>query len=417
MKNILYTYLLIFILIVPQCIFAKNISGKKVMFIVHTESLGGKGVYSMYQAMKTIGHKVQVVAIPLFNGWYSVPLLDKEFLERFDKNDVVYPCGINPPYTKCESIESYRPDYLFIQNPYNVYGNSILDPHYINITLKSIAKKIVYVPYGPHIFHQEIINDKTLPNFVDLVFVDSESTKNIFVEKYGFKQDNVVVSGYCTYKEIRDIINNNIKTDRPETILWLPRWTLNFKHRDLFEGGSTFLNYHYFFYNYALKNPNINFIIRPHQHLLFASSNQNLLTQAEIDQIFEKFRSLPNVTVSDSTYKPLVQDIIQSDIIISDGTSALAGVVVADKPIIYLSNGWNNEFNSNKLSKELKKYVYLAYTHTDIMDYIEKIRQENYAPHMDQENREKFKNILDPVENPGKFIAEYLLNNANSELK
>jgi hypothetical protein len=393
---------------------AKNISGKKVMFIVHTESLGGKGIYSMYQEMKKIGHKVQVVAIPLFNGWYSVPL-DKQFLEKFDKNNVIYPCGINPPYIKCESIESYKPDYLFIQNPYNVYSNSILDPNFINDTLKLIAKKIVYVPYGPHIFHQDIINDKKLPNFVDLVFVDSESTKNIYIEKYGFKKDNVVVSGYCTYKEIRDIMNNGIKVDRPETILWLPRWTLNFKHRDQFEGGSTFLNYHYFFYNYALKNSKINFIIRPHQSLLFASSNQNLLTQEEIDQIFEKFRSLPNVTVSDSNYKPLVQDIIQSDIIISDGTSALAEVVVADKPIIYLSNGWNNEFNSNTLSKELKKYVYLAYSHTEIMDYIEKIRQDHYAPvHMHQENtinREKFKNMLDPVENPGKFIAEYLLNN------
>ncbi|MGI4753424.1 MAG: hypothetical protein ACRYE8_06875 [Janthinobacterium lividum] len=142
--------------------------------------------------------------------------------------------------------------------------------------------------------------------------------------------------------------------------------------------------------------------------MLFAISNQNLLTQEELDQIFEKFRSLPNVTVSNSTYVPLVNDIMKSDIIISDGTSALAEVVVADKPIIYLSNGWNNEFNSNKLSKELKKYVYLAYSHTEIIDYIGKIRQNNYTL---SGNREEFKKILGPVENPAKFIAEYLLNN------
>lgn len=68
--------------------------------------------------------------------------------------------------------------------------------------------------------------------------------------------------------------------------------------------------------------------------MLFATSNQNLLTQEELDQIFEKFRSLPNVTVSNSTYVPLVNDIMKSDIIISDGTSALAEVV-ADKPIVF----------------------------------------------------------------------------------
>lgn len=395
------------ILAISQFTFAKNPSSKEVMFIVHTETQGGKGVYPIYQEMKKIGYNVKVVAIPLYNGWYHLPI-DKEFMENFDKEDVIYPCGIDEPYTKCLGIESYKPDYIFVQNPYNAYSNSILDPYFVNTTLKKIAKKIVYIPYGPHIFHQEFINDKELPNFVDLVFVDSESTQNIYIEKYGFKKDNVIVSGYYTYKEIRDIMNNNIKVDRPETILWLPRWTLNFKHRDLFEIGSTFLNYHYFFYNYALKNPNIHFIIRPHPSLLFAISNQNLLTQEELDQIFEKFRSLLNVTVSDSTYVPLVNDIMKSDVIISDGTSALAEVVVADKPIIYLSNGWNNEFNSNKLSKELKKYVYLAYSHTEIIDYIGKIRQNNYTL---SGNREEFKKILDPVENPAKFIAEYLLNN------
>ena len=44
-----------------------------------------------------------------------------------------------------------------------------------------------------------------------------------------------------------------------------------------------------------------------------------------------------------------------SDIIISDGSSALAEAVVADKPIIYLSNGANIEFESNTLSKRVQK--------------------------------------------------------------
>ncbi len=147
------------------------------------------------------------------------------------------------------------------------------------------------------------------------------------------------------------------------------------------------MNYHYFFYNYALQNPNINFIIRPHQHLFFSTASSGFLTQEEINQIFIKFRSLQNVTISDSTNTSLVNDIISADIVISDGTSALAEVVVADKPIIYLSNGWNNEFNSNKLSRELKKYIYLAYNPNDIRRYIDDIRQNNYSPFHEKEEK------------------------------
>ncbi|WCR57023.1 MAG: hypothetical protein PG979_001080 [Rickettsia asembonensis] len=99
-----------------------------------------------------------------------------------------------------------------------------------------------------------------------------------------------------------------------------------------------------------------------------------------------------------------------SDIVISDGTSSLAEVVVADKPIIYLSNGWNNEFNSNALSKELKKYMYFAYEPQDIINSIEFIKQNHYLPyHENSVGRNQFKKMLDPVENPATFIAEYLL--------
>ncbi|WP_425363436.1 hypothetical protein [Candidatus Tisiphia endosymbiont of Hybos culiciformis] len=396
------------------------------MFIVHTETNGGKGVYALYKAMKETGHDVKIVAIPLYNGHYNVNI-DMTFTAKFDSNDVLYPCGQVEPYTKCETIESYKPDYIFTQNPYHSYNGSILDPHFIPSTLKKIAKKIVYIPYGPHIFHQDQINDKGLPNSMDLVFVDSESTKDIYIKRYGFPKDRVIVSGYQTYKEVREGISSNLKKKVPETILWLPRWMLSFQFRDLFEGGSTFLNYHYFFYNYALQNPNINFIIRPHQHLFFSANSIGFLTQEEINQIFTKFRSVQNITISDSTNTSLVNDILSADIVISDGTSALAEVVVADKPIIYLSNGWNNEFNSNQLSRELKKYVYLAYNPYDIIRHIDYIRQNNYSAFYESEekssyfkkikcklftstcNRKGFKKILDPIKNPSKFIAEYLL--------
>ncbi len=442
-------------------------SSKNVLFLVNTETIGGKGVYELYREMKKVGHDVKVIAIPNYYNKKLLGEIDLNFTHKFDDKDVLYPCGKSAPYTQCKSIDLNPADYIFVQNPYDSYANSILDPFFLNSNLKKFAKKIMFIVYGPHIFHQDFINDPNLPNMVHTVFVDSESTKDIYVKKYDFPEDRVVVSGYQPYKEVRDGIKK-VSKKKQETILWLPRWHLSLNNKDKFEGGSTFLIYHHFLYNYAKENPHINFIIRPHLLLLSVAVEQKFLSQDELDDIFNKFSSLSNVKVSMHLNRPLSDDIIASDIIISDGTSALGEVVVADKPIIYLSNGWNNEFNSNLLSKEFKNYIYFAYNPKDILDHIDHIRLTNYHPYeinhfskitnkinslnkkidnfssqddlkkiflapvknstvfvtsylldillyinsnlYSQDKREKFKKNLDPVENPAEYIAQYLLN-------
>jgi hypothetical protein len=402
----------------------KNPQPKKVMFIVHTETSGGKGVYDLYQEMKQVGHDVKIVAIPyIINKDQLAHDLDINFVNKFDQNDVIYPCGKKRPYTKCENIDQYKPDYIFTQNPYNNFKGSVLDPYFMNESLHKMTKKLAYVIYGPYLFHQHTLNDKNLSNVIDIVFVDSEVAKDIYKQYFNFPENRIVVSGYPTYKSIRDLVKIG-KAHRGETILWLPRWLLSFEFRDKYECGSTFLNYHYFFYNYAKNNPHINFIIRPHGLLFIDSVAKNHLSQNDLDEIFEKFRSLSNVKVSIHTTRPLVDDIMASDIVIADGTSALGEVVVADKPIIYLSNGWNNEFNSNKLSKALEKYVYIAYNPNDIIKYLNSIKTDAYKPFIkntllkiksiasdDICTRDDFKKMLDPIENPAKYIAEYLLYN------
>lgn len=401
---------------------------KKIMFLVHTETIGGKGVYELYKEMKKLNHDVKIAAIPSFYHKELLLNVDTDFVQKFDKNDVVFPCGKTPPYRKCESIERYQPDYIFIQNPYDSYSGSILDPYFLTSNLKKFAKKIMYVVYGPHLFHQDFINDTNLPNLVDTVFVDSKSTKDIFVKKYKFPKNRVVVSGYITYKSIRDNLKKSSAPKKIETVLWLPRWSLSFKNKDLFEGGSTFLNYYHFFFNYAKKNPNIHFIIRPHYNLFSYAIRSDFLRQEDVDEILGKFRSLTNVTLSVHNARPLVDDVLAADVVISDGSSALGEVVVADKPIIYLSNGWNNEFNSNQLSREFKNYLYLAYSPEEIIYYLNYIRKTNYHPYPEVKSngikswlayfkrrlfnqpctRAEFKQMLDPVENPAQFISKHL---------
>ena len=403
--------LILFVYTIMHFIFSYNFktssskSTKNVMFVMTTKEVHGKSVTELAKAMIQTGHNVKFSFVPLrvHNG--TTIDIDSDFVKEFPPEDVFFPCGIKGKYTECtdisfEDIDNYRPDYIFVQNPYNAKQN---------LSLKKLTKKLAYVVYGPHVFHQSFINDENLPNIMDVVFVDSESSAKIYHEGYKFHKENIIVSGYQSYKDIRDLIKSTSKNTK-ETILWLPRWVLSFRDRDKFEGGSTFLNYHYFFYNYALANPDINFIIRPHTHLFSFAVTDKHMSQNDLDAIVNRFTSLPNVTVSYHAYQPLWKDVVESDIVISDGTSALGEVVVADKPIIYLSNGWNNEFNGSDLSRQLKNYVHLAYDPNGIMHYIDLFRKNGYQPLSDKLERNKFIKLVDPVEDPAKFIAEYILN-------
>lgn len=403
---------------------------KSVLFIAHTENLGGKGVLNFYAEFKKRGFDVKVAGIPLFVNeklWYE---LDHNFFKKFQPDDVVFPCGTKEPYSNTCSGFDKKYDYVIIQNPYDGIRGSPKDTSFLFANLHKIADKIAYIVYGPHIFHQAGCNNTRLKDYVNVAFVDSESTKKLYVENLHFPASAVQVSGYQNYKNVREKMPK-IKADSnyKETILWMPRWTLHFNARDGHESGSTFLSYHYFFYNYAKKHPEIKLIIRPHTNLFKYAVQSGFMSQEDVDEIIARFKSLKNVSISDHKDMLLEDDVLASNIVISDGTSALGEVIVARKPVIYLSNGWDNEFNSNELGKELKQNIYLAHDPEQIENHLNWIRNTSYAPYEIREGKgrltrvlhffgirkeskgyESFRNRVDPVENPASFIADYIEN-------
>ncbi|PPE03137.1 hypothetical protein [Holospora curviuscula] len=392
---------------------------KKVLFIVHTETINGKGVVELYKKMKEKNAKVTVAFVPLLSGNEILYDLDVNFSKKFQIEDCIFPCGKTPPYKIVDKIKENF-DYIFVQNPYNSFKGTILESTFSLENLKKKTNKLAYIVYGPHLFHQTTCNDMQLKEKIDIVFVDSVSTKKVFVEQMRFKDINVVVSGYQSYKNVRDKMNKRQK--KRETILWMPRWTLHFNNRHQHESGSTFLSYYLFFINYAKENKHINFIIRPHVLLFKNAINQKFLKKEEVEYIILSFKKLNNVRFSEHINSPLEEDIIESDIVIADGTSALAEAVVAKKPIIYLSNGINKEFESNDLGIEFKNYIYFAHHPVEIIQCIENIRKNSYSPFVISHNSynfvkkfkflinyERFRKRLDPVENPAEFIADYVI--------
>ena len=194
---------------------------KNILFITHTSTMGGKGVYPIYEEAKKLGHNIKIAVIPKIYYGKIIAHVDLNFASLFDAEDVIFPCGKREPYEKCDNLEQYKLDYIFTQNPYEYFTGSILE----NFTVSNLHKiaKVNYIVYGPHIFHQDVIDDPNLPNFVDNVFVDSDSTKDIYINNYNFPKDRVIVSGYQPYKSIRSLKEKSWGGQK-ETILYMPRW-------------------------------------------------------------------------------------------------------------------------------------------------------------------------------------------------
>ena len=200
-KKIFLIKYIFFLLFINLC---QAASHKKIMFIAHTETINGKGIYEIYQKMKAEGHAVTIFAIPDIKNNKLRYDLDLNFFQKFARIDVVYPCGTQQPYTQCATIKDYHFDYAIIQNPYDSFKGSILEDNFSLENIKKVADKIVYIPYGPHIFHSATLNNVHLREKIDIVLVDSASTRKLYIDKLKFDPKNVEVVGYQTYKNVRD---------------------------------------------------------------------------------------------------------------------------------------------------------------------------------------------------------------------
>lgn len=72
---------------------------------MHTETINGKGVLGLYNELKRRGHKVTIASVPLLVENNKI-LYDQDinYTKKFNASDVIFPCGIQAPYQRCNPI-------------------------------------------------------------------------------------------------------------------------------------------------------------------------------------------------------------------------------------------------------------------------------------------------------------------------
>lgn len=332
---------------------------------------------SVWESLKSVYEKmindkrlnISIIAIPYIK---QQPLSNKNIIvyesegsEEFWKE---YNCINGYNYEKNEWFNplKLKPDYVFFQRPYDYIRYKAYRSYYL-----SKFAKICYVGYYGVICINEIYLI-TLPKYfmsnVSFFFAQSEMETSFVrneLEKYDNKIISVVNTGFprfysmMMYKNKESIVWNRSKLFR---IIWNTRWSTN-------EGNCNFFKYKDYFYEYCIRNADIDFVYRPHPQA-FQEWNATGEFSKHDQEIFRKqYSNIDNMHIDESnSYYDLMYS---SDVLISDYSSLILDYLITGKPIIYC------ECLNCKMIGNMDSIIdclYIAHNWEEIVEIIDKLK-------------------------------------------
>jgi hypothetical protein len=274
-------------------------------------------------------------------------LMDKTYNFFKDDYNVLYGDEID------KEIDDF--DFLFYISPYDVY------PECLKVENRNIDQLIIHIPYSYYLVsktdavYAEPFYEKTIFNVAWLVCASNTAEIEIANELKRFRAYNFVMTGFPKmdefimgeYKRRANIWkgHNNIR------IIWAP-------HFNMANGMNGTFKYNYmWFYDFAEKNNNISWVVRPHPRFASGAIEAGVFSDLkEVQTYFDKWNNLPNATVVDGGgYFDIFES---SDAMIMDSISFIAEYQFTGKPILFLYPLLPR--NMNKLGDELLRVLYKA---------------------------------------------------------
>lgn len=295
-------------------------------------------------------------------------------------------------------LKSLNPDYVIYTRPYNQDYPFV----YQSDNVCTFAK-LCYIPYAYSMLSNGIL---VMPEGFVLsthrIFLANESRKNECCMRFpNYIKENKKRFQYLGFPRF-DLYGKDEERadDRPFTIAWLPRWTVDEgKNKNK---GSHFLLYCKDFLEYAKKNPDVKVIIRPHPNMFPNYIEKGIMSEEEVDAFKKQCEACGVVIDRDKDY---IKTIKTADVLVADYTSLIAEYFMTGKPIIYCdtADGLNEE------GTVICGNLYDADSFAAVEDYLEKIKN---SKDEDFSKREGIIKKLLPAGcgNIGKTILDNILN-------
>lgn len=270
------------------------------------------------------------------------------------------------------NIEKLEFDYIFYNRPYDKFYPNIYKSDNV-----SKFTKICMLPYAFALVENTIeitTNNKFFRN-VYFYFAESIETQLLNINRFWLTHkigvSKSVYLGMPSFEQFfkRDYSKKtnawNFSKNKFRAI-WTPRWTT-----DLKIGGSNFFEYCECFLKYAVKNPNIDFLLRPHPLMFKNFIAKQLMTIEDVAILENKIYNLKNFEIDRE--KEYNTTFYESDVLITDISSIIPEYLIVGKPVILCKNNLNVELVT--AGKKMLEACYCVNTFEQIIDVLEKLEK------------------------------------------
>lgn len=313
-------------------------------------------------------------------GQFNDFRLNSQNEQFFSQQNIEYILAYNVQNDKWLNLKKLKPDFIFIQTPYDCQRFEKYSIDHLN----KIAKTC-YIPYGFMIAAiQNMQFNLEFHHKCNRIFCESDMHRDLFY-KYSdvdkkILQKQIVVTGYPKFDFYKDNHNvdaskfwklNKSEPSQIRRLIWSPHWTVKMKKNDSAEENICFSDFHknyQYFYKFLCSNPHIEIVLKPHPLLWDELANSEVMTKNEVMEFRKKWQALPNGSIYEKgDYFDLF---MSSDAILNSSVSFLAEYYPTKKPMLFIASE-NSTFN--ECGKEIIKGLYIANDQKDIDSFIQKV--------------------------------------------
>jgi hypothetical protein len=263
--------------------------------------------------------------------------------------------NLNKPYTSKESLISHflttKSKAMFLQSPYPEHYPDWIKGLDGEISFAYAGYAISLVDYFPGTYGSSIVRNSR--------YLLAGSQDELSGYRAVAQRDAVVLlTGNPLMFQLRKkIAENQVHPKRTVRILWAPHWTKSWE--DSSEGFARWEVALEAIHIFARENPDKEIVFRPHPLLRAAieaelgkkktlKNRESIKTsESHSFNIFTRelreFFRLKNVKMSKNT---MLQDVYQSDLLITEGLSIIAYWAATGKPILVLRDSKSPKFNT-----------------------------------------------------------------------
>ena len=335
----------------------------RIAFIVQHPSVWSSWRSVWKAASKDDRFSVKVVLTPFIHPFSSEAKTYDDMKQLLISESVPF---CNEAYF---DLKSFRPHVTFIQNPYEETR-----PEKLRIEqLEKTGSRIAYIPYGLEMgggtWNFKAQFDSPLHRSAWRVFARSERHEKMFGKYCRAGNGHVVVTGHPKFDGLITDFDKNLsaalvaKIAGRKVILWTPHFSVGDPAT-----WSTFKTYGEYILAEMRFRTDMFLLIRPHP-MFFKAMRQHNLWDAQGEQDFRQMiDGTVNFALDETADYRTAFSVAYA--LMADVGSFLLEFLPTGKPIMYLHCDGGLGMNDDG---ELVKYLYPAFSQTDIIDFIEMI--------------------------------------------